>query len=235
MSLAAEAPVFPPLLRGEAVAPGQAMAKAMAKAALGTEPGLVTWAATPERLEAAIVLAPELPLERAIGVSFAVMLGIGDAIGALGPPEVAVHYDWPGGLRVGGARCGRLRAAASTDDPAAEPDWLVLALEVALAPPPGTNTGAHPQETWLSEEGCGEITADRLIESWSRHSLVWINSFTDQGLGPLHEAWHGRAWGIGEALPDGGVFVGLDEHGGQLVRTAAGTELRPLSRLIEAP
>jgi len=222
-------------MRGERVAPGQAMAKAVAKAALGTEPGLVTWAATAERLEAALVLAPELPLERAVGVAFAAMLGAGDAIGAIGPPEVAVHHDWPGGLRVGGARCGRLGAAAATDDPAAEPDWLVLGLEIALAPPPGTDPGAHPETTWLSEEGCGGIAPETLLESWSRHTLVWINAFTERGLAPLHEAWRGRAWGIGEPLPEGGVFVGLDELGGQLVKTAEGTELRPLTRLLEAP
>lgn len=230
------APQFPPLLSGEPVAKGvDPFAKAVARAALGADPGLVVWSEETSTLRAAMVLAPEVPLEQAAPAAFALALGLGDALGALAPPEVAVHFDWPSGLRVNGARCGRLRAAASTDDPAAEPDWMVVGIEIPLTPPRARDPGADPERTWLAEEGCAEITASRLLEAWSRHSLVWINTWTERGFQPLHESWRGRAWGLGEPLTEGGVFMGLDEYGGQLVKSASGTALRPLhAHLLEA-
>ena len=238
MSLAAapgEDPLFPPLLRGEEAPRGQdPFAKAVALASLGTDAGRIVWARDPSRLKAAVVLAPEEPLADAITVILAVALGLGDALGALAPPEVAVHYLWPGGFKVNGADCGRLRAAASTADEGAVPDWLVAGIEMPYLPAEGIEPGETPDQTALALEGCVEVTPLRLLESWSRHMLVWINRREDEGLAPLHAAWRERAWGVGEELPDGGTFVGLDERGGQLVRTGRETTLRPLTVLLEA-
>lgn len=224
-------PTFPPLLRGEE-APDP-FARALERARAGADPGLVTWECRPEALRAAVVLAPEDPLGRAAGVILAAPLALGDALAALAPPEVAVHYDWPGGIRVNGGRCGGCRAAAATADPDALPDWLVLGIELVFLPPCEMEGGERPDETWLYAEGCGEITPKALLDSWSRHLLLWINRFVDDGLGPLHAAWCARAWGIGQALPEGGTFLGLDEHGGMLVKCPEGTVLRPLTEVLE--
>ncbi|NIP77234.1 MAG: hypothetical protein GTN90_15165, partial [Xanthomonadales bacterium] len=86
--------------------------KAVAAAALGTVPGLICWARDEAAMRAALVLAPEAPLAHAMGITFAVAHGLGDALGALAPPEVALHYVWPGQFKVNGADCGRMRAAA---------------------------------------------------------------------------------------------------------------------------
>ncbi len=238
-----ETPSFPPLLKGEETLPGMdPFAKAVASAALGTDPGLVCWARDATALRAALVLAPEAPLERAIGITFAVALGLGDALGALAPPEVAVHYVWPGTFKVNGADCGSMRAAASTSEPAAVPDWLVIGIEIPyLRPPSGPGAddepGRRPDQTCLSEEGCIEVTPLMLLESWSRHTLVWINRWLDDGFQPLHAAWRERAWEMGEDLPDdssgGGTFMGLDELGGMLVKTGTTTEIRPLTAMLE--
>jgi biotin-(acetyl-CoA carboxylase) ligase len=229
-----EIPTFPPLLRGEECVPGlDPFTKAVASAALGTDPGLICWSRDPARFYAALVLAPEAPLERAVGITFAVALGLGDALGALAPPEVAVHYVWPGGIKINGADCGHLRAAASTADPRAEPDWLVIGVEIPYLPEPGSDPGVNPEQTCLSEEGCIDVTPLRLLESWSRHSLVWINRWLGDGFAPLHAAWRERAWGMGEDLPGGGAFVDLDELGGQLIKTPRSTELRPLTVMLE--
>lgn len=234
MSDVAEQPSFPPLLRGAEVPAGQDVAaKAVAEASLGADPGLVVWRCSPERLEAALLLAPQAPLGQAISVAFAVALGFGDALGALAPPEVAAHYEWPGVFRVNGARCGAMRAIADTGDAMAEPEWLVIALDVPFLPE-GAEPGETPDRTCLGEEGCVDITPERLLESWSRHTLVWINTWVTDGFPPLHEAWRARARGIGEDLPDGGTVVGLDEWGGQLVRSGGETRVRPLTRLLEA-
>ncbi len=229
-----EAPTFPPLLRGEETPRGQdPFAKAVAQAALGTKPGLVAWTRDEAAMRAALVLAPEAPLERAMTATFAVALGLGDALGSIGPPEVAVHYVWPATIKVNGGDCGALRAAASTTDPAAEPDWLVVGVHVDYLLPTGDDPGRTPEQTCLVEEGCIDVTPPLLLESWSRHTLSWINRWLDEGFRPLHDHWRARAWNMGEPLADGGLFVGLDDTGGMLVRTAKTTELRPLTTMLE--
>ena len=234
--LAVEGPVFPPLLRGEEVAAGEdPLARAAEVAAAGTDAGLIVWNASADQLAAAVILAPESPLREAMGAAFAVSVGVGDALGALGPPELAVHFEWPGTIRVNGARCGRLRAKASTADPDVEPDWLVIGVEMRFLPPPemADAPGAAPEDTCLFEEGCGDIALLELLESWSRHMLVWLDRLESEGLAPIHSAWRERGWKLGEDLGDGTVFAGLDELGGQFLRRGERTELRPLTDLLE--
>lgn len=228
-----DAPSLPPLLRAEAASVNP-FASAVTRARAGADPGLVTWARRHDRLEAAVVLAPEQPLEHAAAVLLIGAVAIGDAIGGLAPPEVAVHYDWPGELRINGALCGRIRMAAANSFPTEPPDWMVLGLELDFLSPEGREGGEMPDRTWLHAEGCGEIQPLPLLESWSRHLLVWINRFLDEGLAPIHAAWGARAWKMGEPLADGsGIFVGLDELGGMLVKTGDKTILRPLTEAIE--
>ncbi|MEM7686555.1 MAG: DUF4444 domain-containing protein [Pseudomonadota bacterium] len=226
-------PTFPPLLTGEKTPQGvDPFDKAVASALTGCDSGLLCWSDRADLLDAAVVLAPECPLRQAIGISFAAATGFVDALGALAPPEVAVHHVWPGNFKVNGADCGGLRAASSTTDPHADPDWLVIGLTIPFLPT--GDGGDDPTRTCLYNEGCAELDATRLLESWSRHMLVWINRWLDEGLAPLHAAWRERAWEMGEPLPDGsGTFVGLDEDGGMLVKTGAETSLRPLTELLE--
>ena len=176
-----EAPSFPPLLKGEKTLPGiDPFAKAVAAAALGTDPGLVCWTRDETALRAALVLAPEAPLERAVGIVFAVALGLGDALGALAPPEVAVHYVWPGGFKVNGADCGAMRAAASTSEPASVPDWLVIGVEMPyLHPASGDEPGRRPDQLSSSFKGVTSMQPSSLRLVWSGR---WPGSSLDPGL-----------------------------------------------------
>ena len=229
----AQDPTFPPLLTGEQAPVGaDPFDKAVAAALTGCDAGLLVWSGRVDALSAAVVLGPECPLEQAVGITFAVSVGLVDALGALAPPEVAVHHVWPGAFKVNGADCGTLRGAASTQDPSAEPDWLVIGVEIPFLPE--GEGGEDPTRTCLFNEGCAEITPQQLLESWSRHMLVWINRWLDDGLAPLHAAWRERAWEMGDPLPDGsGTFMGLDELGGMLVKSDQVTTVRPLTDLLE--
>lgn len=231
-----DAPGFPPLLTGVQAPDGQApFDKAVAQAMLGVDAGTLVYAMRDDMLDAALILTPECPLEDAMAMVMVAGLGFADALGALAPPEVGVHLCWPRDIRVNGALCGALRATASGFEPEAEPDWLVVGLTVPfmdMGPDPGTD----PDRTTLYEEGCSEVLPKQLLESWARHSLTWINRWTDDGMPPIHEAWRAKAHGIGEdAEQDGqtGTFVGLDERGGMLLRTDAETRLIPLSTMLE--
>ena len=229
---------FPPLFRGEAAPHGvDPFARAVSTAALGCDPGLIVYNEGGDRLKAALVLAPDAPLEDAMAMVFAVGLGFSDALGALAPPEVGVHLEWPDGVRVNGARCGRIRAAAATDDPAAIPDWLVIGVDIAVTLPDGVEPGADPDATALHEEGCVDVDPYQLIESWSKHTLVWINYWLEEGMSRLHADWRGKTHALGETVRVAGVeglFVGLDEKGGMLLRDGTETRLIPLTTMLES-
>lgn len=229
-------PSFPPMFRGEGLrADMDPFAKAISSAMRGIDPGLIIWSEDTTAAQAALVLAPEEPLERAMAVLFAAALGLSDALGALAPPEVAVHFVWPDRIKVNGALCGHLQVAASTTNAAEEPNWLVVGFDVPLLPVRGSEPGSTPDQTTLAEEGCGEITAAQLIGSWSRHTLVWINRYVDDGMGPLHGAWRDKCDTLGEVIetPYAGVFMGLDELGGMLLKDASGTHNYPLTQMLE--
>ena len=226
---------FPPLLTGRAVADDPfEVACATAPEA---EPGTVFYSPEPDRMRAAIVLAPEVPLREAVGVSFAVSLGLNDALGTLAPPEVGVHLEWPDRILVNGARAGRLRMAASTGDPDAEPDWLAVGVELAIRPVSAEAPGLTPDETCLHEEGCGEIGTPDLVEAWARHMMNWLHIYLTDGFAELHEEWRAKAHGLGAEVdyPEWGRFVGLDEWGGMILTEGGVTRILPLSRMMEAP
>ena len=229
-------PEFPPLLKGVAVLGDQdPFTAAVASSRGGGDPAMVFWSGDAAALRLAITLAPDRPLAEAMGALFAVQLGLNDALGALAPPELPVHFGWPDRLRVNGAFCGRFRAEAATIDPEAEPDWLVIGVEVPILPLGGLEPGANPNATTLSEEGCGDLSSFALIEGWSRHTLLWLHRFMDEGMQPLHEAWRGKCDDIGKEItwPRRGTFAGLDDKGGMLLQQGGKTELIPLTDILE--
>lgn len=228
-----EALTFPPLMWGEP-ATGDALGHAARRAALGCDAGLVSYVLGPLDVEAALVFAPEVPLRHAMTMLPLCGVGFQNALGALAPPEVAVHLDWHGGIRVNGASCGCLKALASTSDPEAVPDWLVVGWTVPLIGQ-GNAPGTTPDQTALYEEGCADVTPPALVESWARHTLHWINRWEDGGAHVVHSEWRGLAHGVGEQATHRdlrGTFLGVDEAFGMLLRDTDTTHLIPLTDLL---
>ena len=229
-------PSFPPLFSGLAVE-GQVdpFDKACAEAARGCDAGLVVHDLGANLLRAALVFAPDVGLVDAMAMLPLCGVGFQNALGALGPPEVAVHLEWSGGLRINGASCGALRIAASSSNPRAEPDWMVIGLELPLWPETDT-PGDIPEQTALYAEGCADVNAMELLESWVKHTLVGINTWTEDGVKALHKDWRGLSHGIGEVITMNevsGTFLGVDEQFGMLIRAADTTHLVPLTYLLE--
>lgn len=227
---------FPPLMWGEATTDA-ALDHAARKAALGCDAGLVSYLLTADRAEAALVFAPEVPL--AVAITMLPLCGIGfqNALGALAPPEVAVHLTWDGAIRINGASCGGFQILSATDDPAEIPDWLVVGWTLPLLPT-DDDTGLTPDKTTLFAEGCAEVDPGTLLEAWARHTLNWLARWENEGLRPLAAEWRGLAYGIGEDTTQGaltGTFLGVDESFGMLLRDAETTHLIPLTTLLEAP
>nr|WP_321253430.1 DUF4444 domain-containing protein [uncultured Ruegeria sp.] len=227
-------PVFPPLLTGHPVQGGEdPFDRAQAMAALGCDAGAVVYNIQADRLRVAIVFAPEVPLQDAMAMLPLCAVGFQNALGALAPPEVAVHLGWDGLVCVNGARCGQFRAAASATSLEEIPDWLVIGWELALLQTSDA-PGENPDVTALYDEGCAEVGPVQLVESWSRHMLTWLNRWQEDGNGPLHAEWMGLLRGVGEPIEEQGMFLGTDERFGMLIRKGSDTQLRPLTELLEA-
>ena len=239
--LSAHEPSFPPLFSGEAVQSGvDPFKEAVARARKGTEPGLIMYRIRPDYLSAALVLAPETTLDDAISMVLVASVGFTDSFGSVSPSEVAAQIDWPGTFRINGARCGGIRAASSTFDPLIVPDWLVIGLEVPFFAQDAVEPGQEPDTTTLWDEGCSDIEPRQLLESWSRHVLVWMHDWLEDGLARIHSEWTGRAYSIGKTIEIvvagdtySGQFIGLDEKGGMLLKIAGNTELLPLTLILE--
>ncbi len=227
-------PVFPPLMYGEA-ATGSAMEHAILRATKGCEAGLLSYVLGANTLQSALVYAPEVPLEDAMVMLPLCGVGFQNALGALAPPEVAVHLGWAGEILVNGARCGQFDVAASETDPKSVPDWIVVGFTLPLWPETD-DPGVTPDDTSLYAEGCADVQAPALLESWARHTLNWISRWEGEGTKPLHSEWRGLAHNVGEDVTQNGLtgtFLGVDERFGMLLRDTETTHLIPLTTLLE--
>jgi BirA family biotin operon repressor/biotin-[acetyl-CoA-carboxylase] ligase len=232
-----EDPQFPPLLKGHAVkTPTRPFAHAcrLAKSRqLGA--GDAVWSRNTARAELAIVLEPEVPLERALQMAPLMMVALGDCIGSLAPPKVAIHYRWPNGVLLNGSMAGEVRLRAPNVAADAIPDWLVVGAELEIASP------RQERQDWsrtsLSEEAGLEITRTDVLRSLAAHFLTWLNTWQDEGFRSVHDQWLFRAEGReapvaivqGRASIEGQV-LGLDESANLLLRTGSG-EVRSLAYL----
>jgi biotin-(acetyl-CoA carboxylase) ligase len=226
-------PTFPPPFRPTAVAAEQdAFVAACAAAQSGAPDGALFWNRRLDRCDCAVALTPGEPLATSAQVAYVALLGLADALGALGPPLTAVTFVWPDRLKVNGGLVGGMRFASGKAGATEVPKWLVVGVNVAmLGDPTDQNPGRDPDRTSLREEGFADMDAWRLHESFSRHFLTWINRWQDDGFAPVRDAWRSRAAPAGSAitLPLPGrqkaaIFAGLDNHGNLLLGKAAKQE-----------
>lgn len=228
-------PVFPPLMQGYHAAGSDPFEAACAEAIQGCDAGTIIYDVTPGELRAAIVFAPEVSLAKASAMLPLTGVAVQNALGALGPSEMAVMLDWDGTIHVNGGRCGRIYAASHQCPPDQTPTWLVTGFSLTFSRP-NVQGGDTPDETELRNEGCGDLSETALLESWSRHLLNWINRWEDDGMAPLHREYAGLVQGMGadiSVLGKTGHFLGLDEDLGLLLRTDAGTTVLPVTQLLE--
>ncbi len=239
-------PTFPPLLKGHDV-PGSVSAfedacKRASSGELGA--GDVVWSRNGANLDVAIVLEPEISLDTAVQMLPLSMVAIGDCLGALTPPQVGQTFSWPGTIRVNGAHAGIMRAAAGGQrDANTVPDWMVVGLWLRQSHEEGDpEPGEMPDKTWLSEEGCEELTRTDLIESYSRHFLTWLNNWNEDGFKAIHASWLYRAHENQEEITFelgnktfSGVMSGLDDNGNLLYSNGETTKSALLIDAFEFP
>ncbi len=240
-----ERPEFPPLYRPFAVTPDlDPFERCLEVAAEGAEAGTLLWSIGQDACECAVVLAPEQSLEASLPVVLVAMLALGDGLGSLVPPLVAVTFGWPDRLEINGGVVGGVRmASAPTAAPALPPDWLVIGFGVALRGSWGDDKPASEvHRTTLADEGCAEVETIELLEAFARHFLAWINRWQEDGVGPVVQAWMSRATGLGKpvAIEVGGqmrqgTFAGLAENGAMRLAKEGVTQTVSLDEAMRVP
>ncbi len=238
-------PTFPPLLTGHDVKGKPGPFKTACARAVSGEAGAgdIFWARDTSRFDWACVLEPEVETARALQMHFTAMVALGDAFGAIAPPEVAFQYRWPGELLVNGGRAGRARIAVGPEDGGGVPAWLVTGLDLAIKRDgAGDEPGADPDNTALFEEGCGEITRTELVESVSRHFLNWVHTWNDEGFRSVHETWLARAAGWQEEISlawageeHTGKFLTIDDEGNMILKGDDGMKSLAIAEALEPP
>jgi BirA family transcriptional regulator, biotin operon repressor / biotin---[acetyl-CoA-carboxylase] ligase len=232
-----EDPQFPPLLKGHAVkAPKRPFTEACRLVrASELSAGAALWGRNTARAEFAVVLEPEVALERALQMGPLLMVALGDCLGSLCPPKVAVQYRWPGGILLNGALAGEVRLAAPRVLASEIPAWLVVGADLDIAAP--REDRQEWSKTSLSEEAGPDITRTDILQSLAPHFLTWLNTWQEEGFRPVHDQWLFRAEGreAPTAVAHGGEHVegrvlGLDESANLLLETTAG-KVRTLSFL----
>ena len=219
-------PVFPPLFTGHAVkSPAQPFDEAIRLARAGTlGAGDLVWSRNTSRADLALILEPEVALNRAQQMAPLALVAVAETIGFLAPPQVAVEFRWPGTVVVNGAVAGVVRLAAAHTPADAPPAWLVIGVTIELSPNDRDGEpGDHPERTTLSQEGAPELTRTDVIEALATRLLAWLNTWSEDGFRPIHDQWLLRAEGRDRDVTiDGraGRVLGLDEDASLIVKPA---------------
>ena len=198
---------------------GDAFAHARANAA--TEgAGTLVFVGRFDLVEFAVVLEPDEPLRQARRAFYAGMSALMDALAVNAPPEKPMNIDWPDAVRIDGGLVGGGRLAwPENADEDAPPEWLVFGAMIRTVSMAEGEAGLRPLSAALEDEGFSGVTANELVEAFSRHFMSAIDTWQDQGFGAVAREYLSR-------LPaEKGVRRDIDEIGDLLVRRMGKTEV----------
>lgn len=216
------------MMTGHELKPGQSPARKAASGAAKGKYGAgdVLWVRDKNTLDCAYVLEPEVNRDQALAMVFTKMVAIGDAIGAIAPPEVAITYHWPNVVRANGASIGTVSAIFSEQDVDEVPQFMVLHVRLDIRPTADNiDPGLDESKTTLWDEGCGDLDAMQVLDSTARHFMTWIHTWSEEGMQPILTQLDGRME-QGHALTvanESGHFLGLDEHANLILKQTGGS------------
>jgi hypothetical protein len=179
--------------------------------------------------EFAVVLEPEEPLATARRAFYAGMNAMADVISAAAPPERAVSFDWPSTLVFDGAIIGGGQLAWPDNAPEDQPpEWLVFAGMIRTVVVSEGESGGWSMGTALEAEGFEVLDANALIESFSRHLMVSIDSWSERGFKPIGQTYLARL------AEEKGTRRGIDVNGDLLVHGAGAAGAATRRSLVDA-
>jgi biotin-(acetyl-CoA carboxylase) ligase len=167
--------------------------------------------------EFAVVLEPEEPLAIARRAFYAGMAALADALSVLAPPEKPISIDWPDAIRVDGGLVGGGRLAwPEGADESEPPAWLVFGAMIRIVAMGEGEPGLHPLSAALDGEGFGELDSGHLVESFTRHLMVAIDTWHEKGFAEVAKNYLTRLAPAGTG--NVGVRRELAENGDLIVR-----------------
>lgn len=167
--------ILPPPYRLVPISHCGAFDHARALARAGAEDGTLVWSQDRRLFDCAVVLEQEPELDAMPPILGAGLLALGDAVATAAPPNAELAIGGPDRLLVNGAPVGGVRLAVETGR-------LVLGGSVdVLGDPDDDAPGRHPERTALREEGFGDVDTAALVNGFSRHLLLWIDRWLEDG------------------------------------------------------
>ncbi|SON55293.1 Bifunctional protein BirA [Hartmannibacter diazotrophicus] len=218
-------PRFPPAYAPRAVVTDEDVVRLAIEGARSGDLGAgdLLWSLRTTHAQAAIVLEPEVPFSEAVQAVPLLMVSIADALGAIGPPNLAVTLRWPQTVLVNGADVGRVGLWVPPETGADDiPPRLVVDFSVAVDREEALNDpGLNPGTTVLFEEGCGDLDRSQILGAVARHFLARLDEWQEEGFALARRSFLACADGLGrdvEVPLHGrslqGRMAGLDPSGG---------------------
>lgn len=197
---------------------------------IASEAGAATlvWVRRFDIVEFAVVLEPDAPLREARLAHYLAMNALADALAVHCPPERPILFRWPDAMTydlglIGGGRLAWPETCGEDE----VPDWLVFGAMVratTMSPFEIGQTGVG-----MAEEGFEEVDAVDLIEAFSRHLMLGVAHWQEEGAKGAARRWLDRLDKIV------GTRHGIEPNGDLVVTTQMGTERRSLvAALAEA-
>jgi biotin-(acetyl-CoA carboxylase) ligase len=174
--------------------------------------GTIVYVGRFDLAEFAVVLEPDEPLRTARRALYAGLAAVADALAVHAPPEKPIHFDWPDAIRIDGGLTGggRLAWPAHADEET-PPDWLVFGAMIRTVAMGEQEAGLFPLASALNQEGF-DLGSDRLVESFTRHLMVAIDTWQQDGFAEVAKNYLSRL------APEKGTHRDIDENGDLLVR-----------------
>jgi biotin-(acetyl-CoA carboxylase) ligase len=150
--------------------------------------GTLVWVRRFDVVEFALVIEPDELLATARRAHYVGMCALFDALAVHAAPERHIQFVWPdvilveGGL-VAGARLGWPERA---DEKATAP-WLVFGAMIRSAIMEAGEPGDRPNAFSLEDEGFDELGSGRLVETFARHFMIWVDTWQQDGFRPVAE------------------------------------------------
>src|SRR5262249_27014720 len=114
---------------------------------------------------------------------------------------------------------------AATED--AVPDWLVFGAMIRTVAMGDEEPGLRPLGAALNEEGFDDVGAGRLVESFTRHLLVAVDTWQERGLEAIARTY------LTLLAPEKGARRSIDQNGDLLIGRVATTAVERRSLLPE--
>lgn len=206
-------PVFPPAYRPVHTDEADLMAVAILHAKADGEDGTLIWSNQPDHARAAILIRPEMALQQALPLTLIAAIGLGDALGVHTPPELPVTFGWPNRIYLNHGLIGYIHLAYPPNLSATNlTPWIVVGIDIEVGAPDALSSapGLNPHQTSLAEEGCTDLTSIDLLDGFSRHFLLWINRWQDEGFQQIARTYSERSELSGLKMDDFGNCILAD-------------------------